>query len=87
MINYQRKNDRSLQNTHTHETYNYKNSSYEKVSNSTKNETKTNKRNIRAHDADSRCRVRVPVDNQRARAQVLRHRDMPLRTSIPEIPY
>ena len=44
MINYQRKNDRSLQNTH--ETYNYKNSSYEKVSNSTKNETKTNKRNI-----------------------------------------
>ena len=46
MINYQRKNDRSLQNTHTHETYNYKNSSYEKVSNSTKNETKTNKRNI-----------------------------------------
>ena len=42
---------------------------------------------LRAHDADSRCRVRVPVDNQRARAQVLRHRDMPLRTSIPEIPY
>ena len=46
MINCHRKNDRSLQNTHTHETYNYKNSSYEKVSNSTKNETKTNKRNI-----------------------------------------